>query len=285
MSNPEEAARFGFHQIDIVRHFEKLVKLLDDVKPQVVINVAALSEVALSNQKPVEYFETNTLAVVKLCNYLRTRSYLEQCVHISSAEIFGSCDEPVTEETRFNPSTPYAVSKAAADMYLNALLKNFGFPVIIIRSTNVYGKHQQLYKIIPRTSIYLKSGKILSLHGGGKAVKSFIHIRDVVQGILLAMEQGKPGAYHFTVKSDQTVRDIVRKICEWMGYDFKTATRIVDERLGQDAQYYLDCAKAERELGWKAEVPFEEGVKEVLAWIENNWGAIQQEPLVYIHKP
>lgn len=275
---------FRFHQIDIVRRFDELTRLLDEVKPLVVINVAALSQVALSHERPAEYFETNTLAAVRLCNYLRTCSYLERYVHVSSAEIFGSCMKPVKEDAPFRPSTPYAVSKAAADMYLNTLLQNFNFPVTITRSTNVYGKHQQLYKIIPRTVIYLKLGKTIELHGGGKAMKSFIHIRDVVRGVMLAIERGKPGTYHFTVASDQTVTDVVCQICRWMGYDFESATRVVGERLGQDPRYWLDCSKAKQELGWAARVPFEQGVREVLEWIESNWAAIQQESLVYIHK-
>ena len=278
------ATNFRFHQIDIVRRFDELIRLLDEVKPPFVINVAALSEVALSYERPAEYFETNTLAVARLCNYLRTCSYLERYVHISSAEIFGSCAEPVKEDAPFRPSTPYAVSKAAADMYLDTLLKNFNFPVTITRSTNVYGKHQQLYKIIPRTAIYLKLGKTIELHGGGKAMKSFIHIRDVVRGVILAIERGKLGTYHFTVASDQTVADIVRQICTWMGYDSESATRVVGERLGQDPRYWLDCSKAVRELGWSPRVAFNDGVKEVIAWIEDNWEAVIEEPLVYIHK-
>jgi dTDP-glucose 4,6-dehydratase len=275
---------FQFHQIDIVQHFDELVELLVELKPQVVINVAALSEVALSNEHPVEYFEINNLAVVRLCNYLRMCPWLGRYVHVSSAEIFGPCGKPANEETLFNPSTPYAVSKAATDMYLSTLLRNFDFPVTIIRSTNVYGKHQQLYKIIPRTVIYLKLGEMIELHGGGKAIKSFIHIRDVVRGILLAIKCGKSGAYHFSVPSVQTVADIVSQISTCMGYDVKSATRIVDERLGQDARYWLNCSKAERELGWEPQVPLEQGVREVIDWIESHWSAIEQEPLVYTHK-
>jgi dTDP-glucose 4,6-dehydratase len=275
---------FSFHQIHTVREFEKLMTLLDETKPAVVINVAALSEVGLSNYSPVEYFEINTTAVVKLCNQLRSRDYLKSYVHISSAEIFGSCADKVTEETLFNPSTPYAVSKAAGDMYLNSISKNFGFPAIIIRSTNVYGRHQQLFKIIPRTAIYLKMGKTIELHGGGTSVKSFIHVRDVVQGLLLALKQGNPGTYHFTVPSDQTIGDIVRQVCTGMGYDVEKSVQVVGERLGQDSQYLLDCSKAERELGWQPQVSFEQGVQEVIEWVEGNWSAIAQEPLVYIHK-
>jgi dTDP-glucose 4,6-dehydratase len=275
---------FHFYQIDLARHPDELIRLLDEVKSQVLINVAGLSEVALSHERPVEYFETNTLGVVKLCNHLRTCSYLERYVHISSAEIFGSCEKPVTEEMLFNPSTPYAASKAAADMYLNTLIKNFHFPATLIRSTNVYGKHQQLFKIIPHTVIYLKLGKVIELHGGGKAIKSFIHVRDVVRGLLLAIDKCKSGTFHFTVPSDHTVADVVRHISKWMGYDFENVTRVVGERLGQDARYWLDCSKAERELAWKPQIPFEQGVREVIEWIERNWFLIQQEPLVYIQK-
>lgn len=275
---------FHFQQIDLVREFDEFIKRLDEFRPQVVINVAALSEVALSNERPVEYFETNTLAVVKLCNYLRSCSYLEHYVHISSAEIFGSCKEPLTEASLFNPSTPYAVSKAAADMYLNTLMKNFEFPAILIRSTNVYGRHQQLFKIIPRTVIFLKQGKMIQLHGGGLAKKSFIHIRDVVQGLLRALQRGKAGTYHFTGRSEETIADIVRQICTLMGYDDNASTQVVGERLGQDALYWLDCAKAREVLGWSPQVSFTQGLQEVINWIEDHWTTIQQEPLVYIHK-
>lgn len=275
---------FEFHQIHLTRQFDDLVKLIEAVRPQVVINTAALTEVALSNARPVEYFETNTVSMVKLTNYLRACSFLERYVHVSSAEIFGSCSKPATEEDLFNPSTPYAVSKAATDMYLRTLVTNFGFPGTLIRSTNVYGKHQQLFKIIPRTVIYLKLGKTIELHGGGKSIKSFIHIRDVVRGILLALERGKPGTYHFTVPSDQSVGTVVRQVCKRMGRDFEKSTCFVGDRLGQDARYWLDCTKAERELGWKAQVSFEDGIQEVIDWVESNWETVLHEPHMYIHK-
>src|SRR5207245_5027689 len=127
-----------------VRQGAELLELLDDLRPEVVINVAALSEVGLSNHRPEEYFDINVAAVVRLVNHLRGRDWLRRYVHISSAEIFGSLSAPATEETLFHPSTPYAVSKAAADMYLDVVARNFDFPVTIIRSTNVYGAHQQL---------------------------------------------------------------------------------------------------------------------------------------------
>ena len=276
--------RFEFRSIDLVRQFDELIGSLQEIQPQVVINVAALSEVALSHERPVEYFDTNTLGVVRLCDHLRRCAYLERYVHISSAEIFGTCPTPLTEAAPFRPSTPYAILKAAEDLYLNTLQENFDFPVTIIRSTNVYGPHQQLFKIIPRTAIYLKLGRTLELHGGGRAMKSFIHVRDVVAGVIRAIERGTTGTYHFTVPSDQSVADVVREVCSRMGRDFDTAIQVVEERLGQDARYWLDCSTAERELDWAPQVPLGQGIDEVVEWIEANWSQIQHEPLSYVHK-
>src|SRR5262249_31220480 len=105
-----DTRRFRFHQIDTVRSLDRLLRLLEDERPEVVIHVAALSEVALSNERPVEYFETNTLSVVKLCNHLRTRPYLRRYVHISSAEEFGPCDPPIHQHTPIHPLPPSPTS-------------------------------------------------------------------------------------------------------------------------------------------------------------------------------
>jgi len=277
---------FQFYQVDIVRQQELLQTLMDELQPASVIHVAALSEVALSNFKPVEYFQTNGIGLVTLCNFLRTRSYLKRFVYISSAEIYGPCERPVKESEPFHPSTPYAVSKAAADMYLATLVKNFNFPVVTIRSTNVYGKHQQLFKIIPRTIIAVRQGRKVQLHGGGKAIKSFVHIRDVVRGSLEAVRVGKPGdVYHFSDSKDQTIADVVRRIAEIMGRTFEEVAEPGEARLGEDSRYDLDCAKAKTELGWSPTISLEEGLGETEAWIEENWEQIAQEPMEYVHRP
>lgn len=275
---------FSFHQIDLVRETDRLLALIDDVRPQIVINVAALSEVALSHERPIEYFETNTIGVVRLCNHLRHQTFLDRYIHISSAEIYGPCDRSVPENAPKRPSTPYAVSKAAADMFLETLIANFRFPATLIRSTNVYGAHQQLFKIIPRTVIYLRLGKTIELHGGGRAKKHFVHIRDVVRGTRLAMNNGRSGTYHFSVNRDLTIRDIVSSICGKMGHDPARAIRVVDERLGQDTRYWLDCSRSESELGWSPQIDFDDGAQEVIDWVEANWDQILREPLEYQHK-
>lgn len=281
-----EGGRFEFHQIDVVRQGEDLLKLLDSTRPEAVIWVAALSEVALSLELPLEYFETNTLAVVRATDHLRRQGYLRRYIQISTAEVYGTCDRPAGEDARLNPSTPYAASKAAADLHILALARTFGFPAVLVRSTNVYGKHQQLYKIIPRTLIRLRRGETIELHGGGRAVKSWIHIRDVARGVLSVLRSGRPGeVYHFTDANVLSIAELVRRICAAAGRDFDRCVREVPERPGQDARYVLDDEKSRRDLEWAPQVPFDEGLKEVQAWLDSHLGEISQQPLEYAHKP
>jgi len=278
--------RFQFHQLDLNHDGPKIIALLDLFKPDYVVNFAAQSEVAPSWEHPEQWFQTNVIALINLVNTLKDRQYLKRYVHISSPEVYGTCVGNITESSPMNPTTPYAASKAAADLLLFTYVKNFQFPLIMIRSTNVYGAHQQLWKIIPRAAIYLKSGKKISLHGGGTAVKSFVHIRDISKGELLAMEKGSPGSmYHLSPAKGFAVRDIVRIICDRMNQDFESATESVGERLGQDAAYVIDSTRARQELGWKPAISIEEGLLDVISWVERNWNQIKNESLEYVHKP
>ena len=275
---------FRFVQLDIVREHHRLIQLCDEFQPHFIINVAALSEVYQSHLTPLEYYETNTLAVVRLADALKTRSWLERYLHISSAEVYGDCNTAVKEDVLVNPSTPYAASKAAADLHLLTSAKQFGFPVTLVRSTNVYGKHQQLYKIIPRTILNLKMGKSIGLHGGGRAIRPFIHITDVCRGIEKILECVNPSTiYHFSTTHDWPIREVVRHLCLRMGKDFAKVTELAKDRALQDQRYWLDTKKSEHELGWKPEISFEDGIEEVIHWVEENFARLKGEPLQYIH--
>ncbi len=276
--------RYQFHQINMTQAIPDLLALLDRVKPAVIINFAALSEVFQSNETPSEYFRINTQAVVDLCSALRQRAYLKQYIHVSSAEVYGHAKGHVREDAPVDPTSAYAASKAAADLYLLTLFRRFNFPVRIIRSTNVYGRHQQLFKIIPRTIIYLKQGKKIPLHGGGSAVRVFIHIRDVCAGILACMQKGRSGGiYHFATDFSHDIAWVVRFIAQQMGQNFQQVTEISGERAGQDDAYWLDCRLSAEELGWQPQISFTQGVTETIDWIEANWQAIRDEPHVYRH--
>jgi dTDP-glucose 4,6-dehydratase len=279
-------ANFQFFQTDLNKDMPRIIQLLEDFQPGFVVNFAAQSEVAPSWRHPEQWFQTNAVALAQLVNALKDRPYLQRYVHISSPEVYGTCQGVVTEAAPLNPSTPYAASKAAADLLLFTFVKNFSFPLIMIRSTNVYGAHQQLFKIIPRSVIYLKMGKTIELHGGGRAVKSYIHIRDVSRGELAAMEQGQPGTiYHLSPDRGHQVREVVGEICQLLGRDFSKATVAVEERLGQDAAYVIDSSRARRELGWSPQVSLTAGLAGVVDWVEKYWDQIRREPLEYVHQP
>jgi dTDP-glucose 4,6-dehydratase len=281
-----QGANLKFYPMDLNKDMPQMIELLDSFAPEVVVNFAAQSEVAPSWEHPEQWFQTNVVALAKLTSALKDRKYLKRYVHISSPEVYGTCEGKITESAPLNPSTPYAASKAAADFFLFTLVKNFQFPLVMIRSTNVYGAHQQLWKIIPRSVIYLKMGKKIQLHGGGVAVKSFIHIRDVSRGELMAMERGRPGTiYHLSPDRGYAVRDVVHTICDLMGRDLETSTVVVGERLGQDAAYVIDSSRAREEFGWAQKVSLEEGLSGVVEWVESNWKQIQQEALEYVHQP
>jgi dTDP-glucose 4,6-dehydratase len=280
-----DLSRYEYHQLDLNSDIDAILELLDSERPDYIVNFAAQSEVAPSWEFPEHWFQTNTVALAKLVNHLRKQNYLERYLHISSPEAYGSCSGVVKEGTPDNPSTPYAASKAAADMLLTTYFKQYNFPLLTVRATNVYGARQQLFKIIPRTVIYLKLGKKIELHGGGTAVKSYIHIRDVSRGELAILEKGLVGQlYHLSPDSGVPVKEVVAKICDTMGRDFSESTLIVGERPGQDAAYVIDSSLARESLGWLPRVDLGAGVAEVRDWIEQYWEQIRNESLVYNHR-
>ena len=277
---------FEFHRLDLNKDLPRLVDLMRSRRPDYVVNFAAQSEVAPSWENPQQWFQTNAVAVTGLAHALKDLKFLKKYVHISSPEVYGACVGTVREDAPLNPSTPYAASKAAGDLSLFTYVKNFGLPVVMIRSTNVYGAHQQLFKIIPRSVINLRLGRKIELHGGGAAVKSYIHIRDVSRGELAAMEHGQNGLiYHLSPEQGVSVRNVVRLICERLGREFNDCVMSVPERLGQDAAYVIDSSLARARLGWRPGMSIESGLREVIDWIDRSWEEIKVLPHHYVHQP
>jgi len=280
-----DLARYRYHQLDLNQHMPAILELLDAERPPYIVNFAAQSEVAPSWEHPEHWYQTNTVALAKLLNHLRQRDYLHRYLHISSPEVYGSTSGTVREDHPVNPSTPYAASKAAADQLIFTYHKQFGFPYLMVRATNVYGARQQLFKIIPRSVIYIKNGNTIQLHGGGVAVKSYIHIRDVSRGELAILERGEIGSlYHLSPDQGIAVRDVVGKIAAHLGVNFADVTQMVDERPGQDAAYVIDSTRARTQLGWQPQISMDEGLAEVVAWVHQYWGEISAQPLNYQHK-
>lgn len=280
-----DLSRYRYEALDMNRDMPAILALLDRERPEWVANFAAQSEVAPSWDHPDHWFQTNTVALARLVNHLRRQDYLQRYLHVSSPEVYGTCVGTVREDAPMNPTTPYAASKAAADLLLMTYFKQFAFPVRWVRGTNVYGARQQLHKIIPRALIYLKLRRVIELHGGGRAVKSYIHIRDISRGELAILERGRAGQiYNLSPDQGVSVCDLVGTICRQAGADFATATRTVGERPGQDAAYVIDSTLARTELGWSPQIGLETGLAEVARWVDANWDAIREAPLEYRHR-
>ena len=276
---------FHFRQYDLNRDLDGLMDLVAAERPEWVANFAAQSMVGESWRNPDHWMMTNVVSTVRLHERLRCCDFVSRYLHVSTPEVYGSTGGLVSEDAPFNPSTPYAVSRAAGDMSLRTFFSAYRFPVVFTRAATVFGPGQQLYRIIPRTILFLRLGRKLQLHGGGYSERSFIHIRDVSDAMLRIALDGRSGeAYHISTNRIVRVRDLVRIICERMGARFEDSVEEVDERLGKDAAYQLDSTKVRSELGWTDRIGLEHGLDETIRWVDRFLDDLKTQPFDYIHK-
>jgi len=279
-------SQFSFYMLDLNKDLQGITDLLYAVKPKYVVNFAAQSMVAESWQNPQDWFMTNVVSTIKLHDVLRKCDFLERYVHVSTPEVYGSCSGFVDENRPFNPSTPYAVSRAAADMSLRTFHAAYNFPVVTTRAANVYGPGQQLYRIIPRTILFILLGRKLQLHGGGVSTRSFIHMADVSDATWRILKNGCNGdTYHISTSEVVSIRELVERICAKLEVDFEDAVEVVGERLGKDSAYHLASTKVRSELGWADQVALDQGLDECIAWVRENFEALKTSNYDYTHKP
>lgn len=279
-------AGFKFYNYDLNHHLDEIMSLIEREKPGFVVNFAAQSMVAESWKNPDHWFMTNVVSTIRLHERLRHCDFMNRYVHVTTPEVYGSTNGFIKEDTPFNPSTPYAVSRAAADMSLKTFFDAYHFPAVFTRAANVYGPGQQLYRIIPRTILSVMTGEKLQLHGGGHTRRSFIHMRDVSSATWKIAREGRSGeTYHISTNEIVSIRELVEKICQRLGADFDSTVEIVGERLGKDAAYMLDSTKLRETLGWKDEISLDQGLDECIKWAKMNLEELKRQPLNYIHKP
>ncbi len=284
--SPAQQQGFQFLQADLNSDLNRLMVALDEFKPSAVVNFAAQGMVAQSWLHPEHWYQTNVIGNVLFHQRLRLASWLEKYVHVSTPEVYGSTSGTIDENAPFNPSTPYAASRAACDLHLRTFFQQYNFPVTWTRSANVYGPGQQLYRIIPRTVLFIKLGRKLSLHGGGHSVRSFIHIDDVASATLAIAKKAPAGeTFHLSTSRFVSIRELVEMICRMMGADFSKVVEVTDDRPGKDAAYLLDSAKARKTLGWTDTVALETGVQQTIDWVEKHFAELSRQPFDYIHKP
>ncbi|MBJ90955.1 MAG: dTDP-glucose 4,6-dehydratase [Woeseia sp.] len=278
--------RFTFFQADLNTEFDDIWALILDRKPMAIVDFAGQGMVAPSWEHPWQWYQTNVVAKSRLHRALVGQSWLRYYVRASTPEVYGHHDGLISSTEVMNPTTPYAVSHAAIDMNLKVYHRQYGFPSVIARFANFYGPGQKLYRIIPRAFYCAVSRTKLPLHGGGHAVRAFIHGRDVAQALLTLVDRGQYGGiYHFSTDEFLTIRELVALCGTITGTVFDDLVEITQDRPGKDKAYMMDDSETRQELGWNPEINFKSGLMDCFDWTKKHWDTISSEPLDYIHQP
>jgi len=299
LKNLEDIAddpRYKFIKGDIADR--KLVdRVFSEEKPSAVVNFAAESHVDRSILDPSPFIETNIKGVQVLLEAARQYK-VKRFIQISTDEVYGSLGETgkFTEDSPLKPNSPYAASKAAADLLCRAYHKAYSVPVIITRSSNNYGPYQFPEKLIPLMVRNALHGKPLPVYGKGENVRDWLYVEDNCRAIDLVLQKGRVGEiYNIGGGCEKRNIEVVQLICDILKNHPKTQhltpkiQHIEDPRgAAHDFRYALDCSKIKKELGWEPQVNFKEGLRRTVEWyLENqDWveGIITGEYIEYYQK-
>lgn len=274
---------YEYHAYHVTYEHAELLDLLDRIKPEVIINFAAQGEGALSWKSSWRYFETNCVGLTRLSEALGKRDWLERFIHIGTSELYGSVERAVDETYPIKPTNPYAVSKAAFDMHLECVRDVLGFPMNIIRPSNAYCPAQRLHRVVPKAVVLGLQGKKLPLQGGGVVRKSYFHARDLARAIYLVSEKAPLGAiYNCGPKEPITIRALVEKTAQALNIPFDHLVEMAPGRQGEDACYWLDSSKLERDTGWRQEISLEQGLAEMVDWGRAYLDKLKDQPTDYV---
>ena len=277
--------KYIFYKIDINKDFNKMTKLFNKYKPNIIVNFAAQSFVRTSWDSPLDWFKTNTLSSIKLVEYLKNKKYLKKFIQISTPEIYGNIKN-FKRNGNYNPTTPYALSKLSFDLYLKMLVDKNNFPVIFVRSANVYGEGQQLYRIIPKAIIKIKKKEKFYLNDMGEVYRSFIHILDNSEFILNIIRKGKIGsAYHPSTKKLISLKKLLKIICNKFSSKYEKLVILKKNKTTKDKYYKIFSKREFKELKLsKNFIDIEDGIDRTIDWIEKNWKIFKNKNLDYVHK-
>lgn len=278
----EKRPGYEYHARHITHELDLLLELFDQEQPEVIINFAAQGEGAVSWKHSWRFFETNAMALSRLAEELMDRDYLERFIQIGTSELYGSVDHPAREDDPVVPTSPYAASKAAFDLYLLSVSKTLDFPMNIIRPSNAYCPGQLLHRVIPKAVVCGLTGRKLPLHGGGRAEKSYIHARDLARAIHLVAEKAPLGkVYNAGPKEPTSIRQVVELTAKALDMPFEELCEVTDDRLGQDARYWLDSSAIKEDIGWKPEIGWDEGLTEMVEWGRKHIDVLKDWPMDY----
>lgn len=262
---------------------EELVSdLLSKHRPQALINFAAESHVDNSISGPAPFVETNLVGTFNLLknslDYFNSLANEEKekfrFIHISTDEVYGTLgpnDAPFNTSTPYAPNSPYSATKAGSDHLAKAWFETYKLPVIITNCSNNYGPFQHPEKLIPKTITKALAGEEIPVYSRGENIRDWIYVEDHCDGIILALQNGRPGdKYLFGGDSEMRNIDVVNLICDILqektGIDHKKQIRFVEDRPGHDFRYAIDSGASKQELGFFTKHNFEVGIRSTIDW-------------------
>ena len=261
-----------FHEEDIGNR-AGIKELFNHYRPNHIVNFAAESHVdnSIENFKP--FVDTNISGTINLLECSRNLKYLNKFIHISTDEVYGSLQldskDKFTEQTQYEPNSPYSASKAASDHFVNAWRVTYGVPTIITNCSNNYGPSQHREKFIPKVIAHALEDIAIPVYGTGDNVRDWLYVEDHCHAINLVLKNGKVGhKYNIGGGVELSNLELVKKILKMMDKP-ETLIKFVDDRLGHDKRYAIDYAKIEKELKYEPLYSIEEGLRKTIEWIKN----------------
>ncbi len=275
----EDDPRYRFVEGDIVDG-ETVARCAADVDG--IVNFAAESHVDRSIDDPFSFYRTNVEGTLVLLDAAR-RSGIGRFLQISTDEVYGSLGEEGSfhEDLPLRPNSPYAASKAAADLLARSYVKTHKLPVLITRSCNNYGPYQFPEKLIPLMVIRALEDAPLPVYGDGMNVRDWIHVEDHCTALEEVLLRGEPGrVYNIGARSEMPNLEIVKRLLERLGKP-ESLIRFVEDRPGHDWRYSVDPSRIEKELGWRSERNLSDGLAETVDWYlahHDWWEEIRNRP-------
>lgn len=283
LKDVQEKANYVFEKVDITDE-QSVNNLFEQYRFDAVIHLAAESHVDRSIMDPLAFVRTNVLGTVVLLNacrnYWKNQYAGKLFYHVSTDEVYGSLGESgfFTEETPYDPHSPYSASKASSDHFVMAYHDTYGLPVVMSNCSNNYGSHHFPEKLIPLMINNIKNRKSLPVYGKGENVRDWLYVEDHARAIDTIFHNGKLGeSYNVGGFNEWKNIDLVKLLCRIMDQKLGRAAgeseqliTYVTDRPGHDLRYAIDATKLHKELGWSPSLQFEEGLEKTVDWYLSN---------------